>query len=444
MDRLMEEEYVGMGRRIILCVIFLTLCFMTCFAEFPIVKGAETGVVFTDANDQITYRITSNGKEKTCEVIGWKNENYLLDNPACRNLIIPKEVEYDNNTYSVTAITPEHEIMISYADEIEIPETVTTINAKFFDFGFYEYENINADIIENGIKIVFKCSPSAFRKVKEISIANEAISSIIYVPDAYLEDYKLIFKGKTKCYIRDNDKTTRFYTGIPVRSIEDENPLPEGFIYEKSYYKIMDDEKKEVSLIKKIKETDESKTGSIYEQPSDVYYKGVEYKVVKIDYFAFCDAKWPVIYGIKLPPTIRYIESQSIGWQISSMDLSETCIDYIPENVVNRYYDEYDENPYLCKILLPETCLKIGKKAFYNCKRLKSISLPSSLKKIGKKAFSSKCRKYYVNGDSFPEGLEKQDMKSAKVYVPEKLLDIAKDKLKVKIKQDKCKIVCIK
>ena len=50
----MEEEYVGMGRRIILCVIFLTLCFMTCFAEFPIVKGAETGVVFTDANDQIT------------------------------------------------------------------------------------------------------------------------------------------------------------------------------------------------------------------------------------------------------------------------------------------------------------------------------------------------------------------------------------------------------
>ena len=425
----------------IIGLVFIVL--MLCYAQTEGVSASQVGQSISDESGRMFYTITSSGDRNTCALTEWNND-ISDDNEYPLSFVIPDKILYEGTEYTVTEIAPKYQYTYICANEIVIPSSVEKIRIKHISAELYKNADNYNDALENGIKIVFKCKPSAFEEIKGISVDADAISSIMFVPLEYLDEYKTLFNEKTQCVFYDNDITTRSYTGLPVYALGESEILPDGFIYQESFYKILDKEKKTVSLIKKPAGIDNYKNDGFYEQPSKVYYKDMEFIVVKIDYYAFCDAMWPSFCRIKLPSTVKVLESKSFGWNVTSIDLSETCIEEIPSYLFNSVYDEFDERPYVDEVLLPDTCKKINKKAFYNCKRLKSISLPSSLKKIGKKAFFSKCRKYYVNGDSFPGGLEKQDMKSAKVYVPEKLLDIAKDKLKVKIKQDKCKIVCIK
>ena len=399
-------------------------------------SAAQVGDTFSDEGGNITYEVTSVGYTKTCAVTGWKSE--------CTKAIIPEKVVYDKTEYTVTEIKPKYAAMIATLNELEIPKTVNKVNINLFSFAPFKDEAWENYGYKDGIKFVFKCSPSAFKDLQDFSVYADAISSRIQVPEKYLSEYKALFDGKTYCMFSDNDIAMREYSGIPLVVIGDTTTLPEGFICDGSYYKILDGKKKTVSLLKKPMEMNPEMNGTVYEQPSRVNYKGMNYTVTKIEYYAFCDAHHGVCYAVKLPSTVSNLASKSFGWQVTSLDVSETNVKTIPSNLFNRGYDEYGYSPKVKSVILPDTCKKISKEAFYRCKKLKSIKLPASEKNIGKKAFSSKLRAIYLLGDSIPSGLEKQSLNSVKIYVKEKLVSAAKESLKTKIENNKWSVLTMK
>lgn len=401
--------------------------------------GAQIGETFTDADNYITYEITSVGDNPTCSVVAWENDSEEIDKINNKKIIIPETVVHDETTYMVTAISPVAEsLAVEWVNEFEIPETVQNIDVTSFMF----YMNEASDEIPSGkIKFVFKCAPKAFKQLERITVNEPALESMIYVPKKYLEEYKQVLSGKTACVFFDNDRESRSYTGLSVTYIGDETALPEGFMCDGSCYRILNPKKKTVSLIKKPKVLDKEYEGSIYEQPANVYFRGDKYTVTKIEYYAFCEASYNCYYGVKLPDSITSIDSKSIGWNITSLDLGDSSITTIPKSVVNGNYDEYDMEPLLRKVVLPKSCTRIMKKAFYNCKYLKNVTLTTEVSMLGTKAFSSKCKKIYVTGDSLPDGIENQPMKSTKVYVKEELLNEAKNVLRDMISKKKCRVL---
>ena len=399
-------------------------------------RAAQVGDTFSDEGGNITYEVTSAGYTKTCAVTGWKSE--------CVKVIIPEKVVYDKTEYAVTEIKPKYTAMITTLNELEIPKTVNKLNISLFSFSPLKDEAWKSYGYKDGIKFVFKCSPSAFKDMKEFSVYADAISSRIQVPEEYLTEYKALFDGKTHCMFSDNDIAMREYTGIPLVAISDMTTLPEGFICDGSYYKILDGTKRTASLLKKPMEMNPEMNGTVYEQPSRVNYKGVNYTVTKIEYYAFCDAHRGVCYAVKLPSTISSLASKSFGWQVTSLDLSETNVKTIPSNLFNTRYDEYGYSPKVKSVILPDTSKTISKNAFYRCKKLKSIKLPASVKNIGKKAFSSKLKAIYLLGDSIPSGLEMQNLNSVKIYVKENIVSATQERLKTKIENNKWGVLKIK
>lgn len=83
-------------------------------------------------------------------------------------------------------------------------------------------------------------------------------------------------------------------------------------------------------------------------------------------------------------------EMTSKRGKLSILDLSEVNIDHIVDKAFS--YDlnngsSLDFNSKLTSIILPNTCKKIGERAFHWCKRLTSITLPATLEDIEEFAF---------------------------------------------------------
>lgn len=172
-------------------ILYGTACVLTlviaCLMSYNRVSAAQKGDTFTDENGWITYTITSVGNQNTCAVTAWKNIYVSDEDPEFKKMIIPETVLYENTEFTVTEINPKYSVMSININEIEIPSTVTNIDIKQFGFGLSGYDsNYDANDIKNGIKFVFKCAPGAFSKISRFTVVNEAISSIIYVPEEYM------------------------------------------------------------------------------------------------------------------------------------------------------------------------------------------------------------------------------------------------------------------
>ncbi|MBR4725803.1 MAG: leucine-rich repeat domain-containing protein [Lachnospiraceae bacterium] len=395
------------------------------------VQAVQAGDTFKDENGFITYTITSAGGEKTCAVTDFIDVIY--DGEAysyATRFIIPEQVTWNGEIYTVTAIESKYRSLdTEYVMEFEIPATIQSINTSYFEFDMPREE-------AEGIRITLKCAPSAFKHLKMFNVNSSAIESIIYVPREYLEEYKELLTGKTGCTFYDNDIEARTYTELPVAAIGDENVLPSGFYYSGSYYRILDPGKKTVSLITK---TGSRGMGTTYEQPAYVYYRDEKYTVTRIEYYAYCNVFYDNFFELRLPSTITEIEPKSIGWTVTKLDLSKTQIRTIPSNLVNSGYDEYDEPAVLREVILPETCKKIKKYAFYNCSKLKSISIPAGVRKIGYHALNKTCKKIYIEG-SLPKGITRQRMKKTSIYVESDVYQQALETLIKNISLGKCSI----
>lgn len=341
-------------------------------------NAAELGDCITVGG--VNYEVTDNKTKLTVAVIGFKMNEDQENN---EKIFIPESIIYDGEEYAVDELKFKYNSMsLVNTSELDIPKSITKSNVKWISI-----EGGKADI-------TFRCPADALKEIDSVEVNAPAIESIIYVPEEYIKDYKNIFDGKTQCVFYDNDIAPRSYTGIPIYAVGTQDPLPEGFCYKDSYYRILDSKKKTVSLICSYALNKEGINGTCYKQPSKVYYNGIKYKVTKIEYYAFCNVRVGEVVELKLPKTISSIESKSIGWTVRKLDLSETKIKKIPAYVINSKYDNYDEPAILDEVVLPTTCKKLIKHAFYNLKKLKNITLYENTS-IGYHALPKKCKVVY-------------------------------------------------
>ena len=411
----------------IICLAVLTLVYLIVIKPELTIASEEHEEEFElTSMPGVTYRIKKNGVEREAvlnlDIEGWeRNEAYS------NGLIIPEIIEHDGEEYLVTELTDDNgHIYISGLSKVEFPATIKKISAR------------NITIEGYSIPIIFRCSSEAFSDVQHIGLDESAIESIIYCPDNELEEYKNLMDKICKVTFYDTEDFHRSYCGLAVAKIGEENVIPLAFHADSGYYKILNSKKKTVALI--CADFNTTYMEGIYEQPGTVSYRGNKYHVTLIEYFAFHMSRC----GIKLPSTVKKLSTECFGQHVKMVDLSETKIKKIKKNLFLDYGDNDSSEPEVAEVILPESCTDIERKAFYRCKKLRSITIPSKVKTIGYKAFYKKCKNYYILGDILPKGINRQYMKSSIVYVKSDLIDEAKEILKDKIKMGRCTVEKLK
>ncbi len=396
--------------------LFLT---MLLLPSIKVARAANYDVKFMV--ESFEYTILNDECENSVALSGWGNYYDYYD----MKIVIPEKVEYDGVQYTVKMITGDKDFSFDNISLIDIPASIKYIEPSFMSF--------EVDYKKSGINIICRCPATAFSNVKSINVNAPAIESVIYVPENEYEDYKTLIEKISSCTFYDTEDMFRDYCGIKVAKIGEEDVMPLGFIYDESSYKVLDEEKGTVALIKAENNSSCNKDG-LYDQPEKVFYKNKEFTVTEVEYFAFHSING----AVKLPKTITKLASECFGQYVTKVDLSETKVKTIPTKLFLNYGDNDDSDPIVSEIILPKGCKKIESEAFYRCKELKKITIPKKVTKIGKKAFNKKCKTYYIKGDAIPSGLETLPMKKATIYVKASLFNKAKKALKKRISAGDC------
>jgi len=191
--------------------------------------------------------------------------------------------------------------------------------------------------------------------------------------------------------------------------------LEEGeFEYEGSVYKITNEKKHRVELVKSrlLREYDKK----CYEQESYVYDGDVKYSVYSIGYKAFSEDGIKAKVQVKLPSTVRELKSECMGVNIVKLDLSETKVKTIPSYLFVTYEGTKDITPVINEIILPKTCKKIAGYAFNKCDNIKKMTIPERVTKIGCYAIGKTCGELIFEG-KVPSGMVNQKMKKTVIRV---------------------------
>ena len=197
--------------------------------------------------------------------------------------------------------------------------------------------------------------------------------------------------------------------------IETDEDIKEGeFEYEGSVYKITNEKKHRVELVKSrlLKEYD----NKCYEQEAYVYDGDVKYSVYSIGYKAFSEDGIKAKVQVKLPSTVRELKSECMGVNIVKLDLSETKAKTIPSYLFVTYEGTKDITPVINEIILPKTCKKIAGYAFNKCDNIKKMTLPEKVTKIGCYAIGKTCGELIFEG-KVPSGMVNQKMKKTVIWV---------------------------
>lgn len=343
-------------------------------------------------------------------------------------IIIPEKFLCNGEEYIVTEIKGcNNYIYLWNVSKIIIPSSVKKINARGFSVEGY-----------GPVKFIFDCDFNALESLEFINLNECAIESIVYCSKSDLKAYRNLIKKISRVTFYDTEDNFRSYCGINVAVSGEEDVLPLGFRAEHGYYKVLDADKRTVSLI--CADYSTNKLEGIYEQPGVVYYNEIPFTVIKVDYAAFFMSKC----GIKLPSTIKYLASGCFGQHVTSVDLSKTSVRKINSALFLSYFDTDDTEPEVTSVILSESLRIIKKKAFYNCHKIKNITIPKDVKWMGYKAFYKTCKEYTLLCDELPAGIEKQYMKSSVIYVDEKIKNDTENVLKDKIELGKCRVLTLK
>ena len=368
----------------ILCT--LLICFAGILLPFTSGRAYATGKnPDTIKEGAYEYTVTKTGDKPEVALTGWESRF----DTGFGELIIPEKVSHKGISYTVTSIKSEAGFNSYNATVIDIPSTVTSIEAKSL---FFETSGLSTPV-----KIFFRCPASAFDNVSTVDVNASAIESIIYVPKSELQEYRNIMGEKSRCLLSELKGETRNCCGIKVAAIGDADVIPSGFEYDGTYYKVTDEKKHEVSVIYVTLESGLI-YNKIYEQYGEVEYAGRKWKVTKLEYHAY----YLILAEIKLPSSIKTLAPECLGRYVKKADLSDTSIEVIPSDLfidIAVYDTNMDQKPTVTSVVLPDCCKEIKSKAFYNCERLKNITVPASVEKIGNKAFPKKCKVHTASPD---------------------------------------------
>ena len=379
----------------------------------------------------IYYNITSTSN-KSVEVT-YKNTDY---NNYSGKIDIPATVNYNGNTYVVTAIGSHAFYQCYDLAYVSIPNTVTSIGEDAFsrsalkevnignslktigDYAFDHCSQLQAVILPNSVTTLGQNAFSHCYQLKHVVFG----SSLSYIGGYAFYNTKnlesLTCRGTTPASMPssafDNDSYSKATLYVPSMSIgayqgvsmwkyfykieERDCDFSVGGYYGNIYYNVIGDHQVEVTYRN---ENHNSYSGVVGIFKS-VEFGGVSYDVVAIGDWAFyeCDeltsvliptSVWKIgkcafsycssLTDLTLPWTVGLIGQRAF---YSCRSLSSMTI---PASVSEIEAYTFGQCFALESISLPYTIYKIGESAFSNCQSLTNVTLPSSLLTIGQNAF---------------------------------------------------------
>ncbi|MBO7635883.1 MAG: leucine-rich repeat domain-containing protein [Paludibacteraceae bacterium] len=306
------------------------------------------------------------------------------------DIILPSEVEYEGEKYTVTSIGGVGFSGCKKITSVRIPNTVTSIKTNAFE-GCYALTSIN---IPEGDTLI---EWNAFRNC-------ESLKSIT-LPESLTLIYSEVFKG---CASLEQASLPNTLEGIDQNAFEgcanlSRIDLPNSLTYireeafagcEKLYYLQIPNS---VSWFGNDdpfgKFEDYGNVGTlVYNGPVEGGPWGAK-RIIRGDVvdgdFVYSDETKKTLIGyigtsseLVIPDHVEAIKDSSF------MGYNELTSVIIPSSITSIGSCTFKDCNQLTSISIPNTITNIGENAFSGCDNLTSITLPSSVESIGKKAFS--------------------------------------------------------
>ena len=351
----------------LLPVLLMSIMSVSAFAEEALIDG-------------IKYSLNDETSEAQVA------RNY--ENPYSGDIIIPKTVDYDGKTYSVTSIGEEAFSWCYGLTSITIPNSVTNIG----DYAFHGCSGLTSVTIGNSVTNIGNYAFTHCSGLTSVTIGNSVTSigegAFLFCPGLTsvisLIEEPFEINENTFCYwAGDHEEFTTATLYVPAGTKEK---------YESTSAWNMFKDIVELELIDGIKysfnkETLEAEVvENTYFQysgditiPEKVNYKGNTYCVTSIGYEAFCEC-----YGLKsvvIPNSVT-----SIG-EYAFYECKGLTSITIPNSVTSIGDDAFGYCSGLTSITIGNSVTSIGDGAFFRCSGLTSITIGNSVTNIGDWAF---------------------------------------------------------
>ena len=328
--------------------------------------------------DGIVYGITS---EQTVEVLS----NYYLHNtPYSGSIVIPQTVEYDGNTYTVTALAETAFESCTTVTSLTLPPTIRSIGSHcFYNCTFTTLQ-----------------LPDSLRRIDDHAFLYSSISSL-HLPACFEEYDECSFWARNLMSITVDEANPRY------RSID-------GWLYSKDSLTLCiapSGETGAVAVPQFVRHLGKMAFGFCSHITSVSLPEGL----VSIGDFAFnCCA---TVDGIVVPSMVTHIGVCPFSYcpQMNNLSIASGNSHYVMDGLM-VYSSDYDtlvschksgstvtlnpnvkvlggfeNNTWVRNVSIPETVTDITENCFNGC-QITNIALPAHMKSIGRKAFSENDR----------------------------------------------------
>ena len=328
--------------------------------------------------DGIVYGITS---EQTVEVLS----NYYLHNtPYSGSIVIPQTVEYDGNTYTVTALAETAFESCTTVTSLTLPPTIRSIGSHcFYNCTFTTLQ-----------------LPDSIRRIDDHAFLYSSISSL-HLPACFEEYDECSFWARNLMSITVDEANPRY------RSID-------GWLYSKDSLTLCiapSGETGAVAVPQFVRHLGKMAFGFCSHITSVSLPEGL----VSIGDFAFncCSS----VDGIVIPSMVTHIGVCPFSYcpQMNNLSIASGNSHYVMDGLM-VYSSDYDtlvschksgstvtlnpnvkvlggfeNNTWVRNVSIPETVTDITENCFNGC-QITNIALPAHMKSIGRKAFSENDR----------------------------------------------------
>ena len=337
------------------------------------------------------------------------------------SVIIPSEVSYNDETYSVTSIGDYAFNNCSGLTFVTIPDGVTSIGYS----AFYRCSELTSVVIPNSVTHIYWGTfsdsgitsvvlPEGLTEIGDLAFANtgltsvsipSSVRSVVYdsfsntpmVNNAsdgllYADNWALGYKGEMP--VNSAIEIKEGTVGIACGAFRNNNNLksvvcPEGLLYiNKSSFENCNN-LISISLSNSIIEMGNGFSefladAGVFGNCSSLTKVDLPSSLTTIGYSLFYNCS--SLYKITIPNSVKYIKSSAFNGCSSLVSIT------IPDGVISINSSTFKDCSSLNSIIIPNSVKEIESNAFENCSELLSIELPYDIAKIGDGAFLD-CKK---------------------------------------------------
>ncbi len=319
----------------------LTIIFLT--AALPFLK-AETFV-----SGGVSYSITS-AEEPAVEVVSPETSGY---NPYSGSISIPASVEYEGETYAVTAIADYAFYWCTGLEEIKLSDGIERIG----DYAFYDCYSLTSVSLGNTVKTIGDEAFACCYRLSSIRLpsALESMGYAVFHESTKLENIEVDEDCEAFCsddygVLYNKDKTSLIQ--FPAASEQISYTIPDSVVRIEDYAFYWCDALKEINI-------------------------GASVSEIGVSAFYYCEN----LQSLTLPESLVYIGEEAFYYCRS---LEEAVI---PDNVTALGDGAFSACKGLLSVKIGNSVAAIGAETFGWCESLKSVEIGASVETIGDGAF---------------------------------------------------------